>query len=185
MAHRGQRQIDREMTRSDRLITVVARAVNFIDKLRAASVKITTIRAYRKGVLTFLQWVSEVAPHSRFRHLDRLCADYGQAVFTVNSRRGALQQFLYTFHGLEFFIPSVRGRLFLSRQASAGWDNLVPSKSPPPFSRDIMLACAAVMRSAAKCHPGLSCHCISVSRIIYLIRLAALQYVARYSCISS
>ena len=37
----------------------------------------------------------------------------------------------------------------------------------------------------AKCHPALSCHCISVSRIIYLIRLAALQYVARYSCISS
>ena len=107
----------------------------------------STFSSYGNAVRKFVICVQYVQPQATIHRLDRLCAVLGEFSFQHSPRRGSLQHFLYVIHGLEFFLPSLRGKLQYARQAAAGWDNTTPSKSPPPFSRDISLACAAVLKS--------------------------------------
>ena len=66
-------------------------------------------------------------------------------MFAANPRRGKLQLFRNTLYGMAFLLPTLRGTLLAALQAARGWNNLVPPHSPPPLSRDIVSACAAIL----------------------------------------
>lgn len=94
----------------------------------------STLLTYRKAVDEFLAFCSgrKLAAHSR-RRVDDHLADFGNALYRDNSRRGQRQLFINAVMGVELLDPHLKGHLLRSRAVYAGWDKVAPGSSPPPI----------------------------------------------------
>ena len=88
-----------------------------------------------------MSWVELCTSRARLNDLDRLCARFGELVFTRNLRRVFKTFPLRATRARVLFRYSVELWSDLGKPLRNGTISIIPS--PPPFSKDISLACAA------------------------------------------
>ena len=113
--------------------------------LEYASVGHRTRAQYQSKVDLYYRWC---AKHRRDHHtaeqIDRSMAEYFQYLFDKYEGRRK-QWATYTFCGILFFRPDVKGSLGRSNRALCGWEKLVPAKRHPPISWDLCKLFALVL----------------------------------------
>lgn len=115
--------------------------------LQLSSVKTPTWTRYSSALRDFLLWasLSGIQDPSSFHDFDAILSDYIHAMYRSNPRRGCRSRCSNLLSAILFFFPSIRGSLGLSARALSGWDRLVPSTSPTPFTLNTAMLLAATL----------------------------------------
>lgn len=133
--HRGQQGVQQQVPQ---VIMPGARP------LLAMRVTPETANKYRLGVVRFYNYLAAAGTtFSDYDELDDNLCDFIHYLWCEDPyNTGQLQRAGHAIFGIELFHPRAKGQLLASRAAFHGWQNMLPSHSPPPISHDIVLAMA-------------------------------------------
>eukprot|EP00732_Lithocolla_globosa_P000550 Lithocolla_globosa_v1_NODE_182_length_5436_cov_23.147742.p2 type:complete len:309 gc:universal NODE_182_length_5436_cov_23.147742:3369-4295(+) len=114
----------------------------------SASVADKTNERYVKAAENFLLWAKTLTDEEpeTYRELDILITDYIIFHFYENSRRGHRQEMIDTKAGVELFLGIPSRQLPMTSRALKSWDRLIPGKSPPPLTRELLFVIARHLR---------------------------------------
>ena len=108
-----------------------------LTSLEYASVERPTRTQYQLNVDRYYTWCRKHhRDHDTAEQVDESMAEYFQYIF--DKYGGKRKQWVrYTFCGMLFFRPNLKGSLGRSNRALRGWENLVPAKRHPPISWEL------------------------------------------------
>lgn len=109
--------------------------------LRRNALAAKSWESYQSCTLSFLCWLDTCRPQpSCHVSLDLFVVRYCEIQHDDDPRRGSRQHCVNVQSGLEFVCAELKGLLQHARQALRSWGRLVPPRSPPPLSYDILMA---------------------------------------------
>jgi integrase len=111
--------------------------------LRNSVLEPQTLKRYKAAVNDFLNFLSENnIKVKKDKQIDSALANYIEYLFfhRLGKHKASL-----TFHGLLFFSPQLKWRLYESQLRIRGWNKLEPSKSHPPLTLELVILIATTM----------------------------------------
>ena len=115
--------------------------LSHVGLLRSNALAEKTWTSYRKETAMFLDWLGTCDPQpSCAESLDLFVVRYCEIRYDDDPRRGCRQSCVNSMCGLEFICAELSGSLRHTRQALRGWSRLVPARSPPPLSADLVMS---------------------------------------------
>jgi integrase len=103
-----------------------------------------TVIKYQRYVLRFLRWAEKLPKHLQpqtVEQLDDSLCKFAQHTFDRNEGSGK-SIFSAAVYGISMYLPRTAGQFKVAYRYIKAWNKLVPSKSAPPFTDDVVSAIA-------------------------------------------